>query len=385
MIFHRPVITGYRPTAVPSTPLHKRRACHRVLRSVLPVARSSVVTVEASVRIGAANKTIRRSVISDQPAIALCVECCRAHQATWRAALDNRPHQLQYRSGDHCKPKHSDSVLSVDGYVMYGRDRAGRRGGGVALYVRTSIPSAEWQHPGDDKAFELHWVRVGEVFIAAIYHPPKPIYRTEALLDYIETCVDELNRRFPGAAIVIAGDLNQLPDEDLVERTGLTQIVRQPTRGASVLDRVFVSCPQYNIVRVVRSVVKSDHLVVVAYSEGAPHVQTKTCVQRTFRRKSPTQHALFLRHVSAVDIGDDLPSASTQSEFDNFYNTALGLLGEFYPERTISITSRDPDWVTPEIKAMLRRKNRLMRAGRVEEAGALAYRCLLYTSDAADE
>jgi hypothetical protein len=50
----------------------------------------------------------------------------------------------------------------------------------------------------------------------------------------------------------------------------------------------------------------------------------------------------------------------------------MGLLDEFYPERTITMTSRDPSYVTPEIKAKLRRKNRLMRAGRVEEAGALA-------------
>jgi len=41
---------------------------------------------------------------------------------------------------------------------------------------------------------------------------------------------------------------------------------------------------------------------------------------------------------------------------------------------TITVTSRDPDFVTPDIKAMLRRKNRLMRAGRVEEAGALTER-----------
>ena len=37
------------------------------------------------------------------------------------------------------------------------------------------------------------------------------------------------------------------------------------------------------------------------------------------------------------------------------------------------MTSRDPSYVTPEIKVKLRRKNRLMRAGRVEEAGALAH------------
>jgi len=35
-------------------------------------------------------------------------------------------------------------------------------------------------------------------------------------------------------------------------------------------------------------------------------------------------------------------------------------------------TSRDPHYITPAIKAKLRRKNRLQRAGRVEEADALA-------------
>lgn len=36
--------------------------------------------------------------------------------------------------------------------------------------------------------------------------------------------------------------------------------------------------------------------------------------------------------------------------------------------KKITITSRDPDYMTPELKAKLRRKNKLMRAGRVEEA-----------------
>jgi len=38
------------------------------------------------------------------------------------------------------------------------------------------------------------------------------------------------------------------------------------------------------------------------------------------------------------------------------------------------MTSRDPAYITPQKKAMLRRKNWLMRAGRVEEAGALSAR-----------
>jgi len=50
------------------------------------------------------------------------------------------------------------------------------------------------------------------------------------------------------------------------------------------------------------------------------------------------------------------------------------LLDRFYPERVITVTSTDPPFVTPSIKAMLRRKNRLMRAGRTDEATAMVKR-----------
>jgi len=56
------------------------------------------------------------------------------------------------------------------------------------------------------------------------------------------------------------------------------------------------------------------------------------------------------------------------------YTKVLYLLNRFYPLRTITVTSRDLRYITPEIKAKLRRKNKLMRAGRVEEAVAVAKR-----------
>ena len=50
------------------------------------------------------------------------------------------------------------------------------------------------------------------------------------------------------------------------------------------------------------------------------------------------------------------------------------LLDLFYPEKKITVTTSDPPFVTTFIKALLRRKDRMMRAGRVEEAGALSER-----------
>jgi len=49
-------------------------------------------------------------------------------------------------------------------------------------------------------------------------------------------------------------------------------------------------------------------------------------------------------------------------------------LNQFYPEREITVISSDPRYVTPPVKAVLRRKKRFMRAGRTDEADALSGR-----------
>jgi len=56
------------------------------------------------------------------------------------------------------------------------------------------------------------------------------------------------------------------------------------------------------------------------------------------------------------------------------YSIAYELLNYFYPKHTITITSRDPEYITPAVKSKLRRKNRLMHKGRIEEASALSKR-----------
>ena len=61
-----------------------------------------------------------------------------------------------------------------------------------------------------------------------------------------------------------------------------------------------------------------------------------------------------------------------QEEYHKLYRVMAELLDTYFPERTVTITSADPPYCTPAIKYMLRRKNRLMRSGRVEKAGALA-------------
>ena len=146
----------------------------------------------------------------------------------------------------HFKSKHVDAVMNIPGYILFRRDRQRRRGGSVAIYARSTTQSTVWTYSKDDLKYEVLWVRVAGLFIGALYHPPRPQYSTESLLDYIEACVDELSQQASAAPIVLAGVFNQLSDGQLIEKTGLLQIVRQATRGPDVLDRIFVTSPMYS-------------------------------------------------------------------------------------------------------------------------------------------
>ena len=100
--------------------------------------------------------------------------------------------------------------------------------------------------------------------------------------------------------------------------------------------------------------------------------QIKTFMKRTYRRKTPSQHAVFLWYAADVDINLTLFDIDVHSQCDMFYIIAHQLLDQFYLENTVTVTSCDPPYITGHIKAMLCCKNRLMRKGRVDEASALA-------------
>lgn len=308
------------------------------------------------------------------------------------AAAITKPHAIEHLTADlegykvdiaivtetHLKKKHADNFVDIPGYLMFRRDRVGRRGGGVAIYVNSQMPASVWTAPGDSSDFELLWILVSanvrDVVVGALYHPPKPKYDVTAFLSYIETCVDAVELAFPTASIILAGDFNSLSDDDVVARSTLCSIVDQPTRGMNKLDRIYVSEPSYTSVKVVTPTGKSDHQAVIAYSGKPLKTVNKTREQLTFRRRSPNQHALFLKHLASSDINTFDTNSGVQANFDAFYSTLYSLLNYFYPLRTTTVTSTDPHFITPAVKALLRRKNRLMRAGRLEEAGALANR-----------
>ena len=110
-------------------------------------------------------------------------------------------------------------------------------------------------------------------------------------LSHLNNC----QQHFTGAHIILAGDLNQLSDTEVIVRTGMSSIVMQPTRGNNKLDCVYVSDYDYGGIKVVKSAVTSYHMAIIAYSGEVVKTVGKTRRVCKFHKHTVTQHAHFLQ------------------------------------------------------------------------------------------
>ena len=80
----------------------------------------------------------------------------------------------------------------------------------------------------------------------------------------------------------------------------------------------------------------------------------------------------FLNYLSNYCWDDVVCSDSPEHAFDKFYEIALNMLDSFYPMKSITMSNHDPGFVTPEIKSLLRRRNKLRRTNKMEEVNAIS-------------
>lgn len=142
----------------------------------------------------------------------------------------------------------------MDGYGLIRRDRQGRRGGGVAFYIRKGLDCLELSY-GDEKVV-CPWVRLrgkankGDIVVRLCYRPPN--HDEEA---------DEIFCKQPGEvsrslALLFIRDFNFLDIcwkyntmekkqtrrfLECVDDNFLVQVVREPTRQGIPLDLYFVN------------------------------------------------------------------------------------------------------------------------------------------------
>src|SRR6218665_2523834 len=273
------------------------------------------------------------------------------------------------------KKHHRDEFLPIPGYQLLRRDRVGRIGGGVAIYAAAGYNITICQVANDNRTFELLWVKAvnekGVAIIGALYHPPKPIYLVVDLYDYIERTLDEILSTNVDAEVSLCSDFNALSVSEITLRTGLIPLVTTPTRGEKLLDMIMTTPPQRHNIKVVTPTARTDHKAVLA-SLGVSSAHIKSSQKKVYKRRTPGQHAELLAHLGKFDDSPMMLATDPSKAWDMFYDTINVWLDQHYFLRTVTVTSSKPPYMTPDLKLLLRQKNRLMRRSRLEEASAIS-------------
>ena len=258
-----------------------------------------------------------------------------------------------------------------------------RKGGGLAIYVNVCFDSeilnvnvSAKQHSRD---MEIMWVlcRRSDIsfVVCACYHPPNPKYDAA---DFIRTLSDELEYVFDNQRIdfiVVAGDFNSLDTQFLCHEYGFSQLSNAPTHCNKIIDKFFINRPDLYRCEVTQSLVKTKHKSVIytpthRYNDGA-HRQQRRRKCRVYDLRA--QHIDFLRYTLGTTdwsvIYDMITVDSMYSAFLEIVKSAINLC---IPSKIVSIRESEPYYITPLVKSLLCKRNRLRRKGRHVEANLLA-------------
>jgi len=91
----------------------------------------------------------------------------------------------------------------------------------------------------------------------------------------------------------------------------------------------------------------------------------------SFRRRSASQNYSSLCMLRDTDWSPVTSEHCARLAFDQFYIIIHNILDIAYPMRSVTITSRDPPFLTPNIKYLLCQRNNLIHAGHHERAAAV--------------
>ena len=192
----------------------------------------------------------------------------------------------------------SDAKLGMTGYVMFRKDRLGRRGGGVTLYIKGSIQAYKIKLQKEAECEEAIWCNIvtgnSTLTVGLLYQSPNiSIDENEK----VQNAIKEVSKW----DCIIIGDLNHgriqckslqsTGSEDqkcfnLVQDSFLTQHVFEPTRGENMLDIVLSSQKEFvDNAKICEPLGCSDHNQIYFIIKEKRRTESKNTVQEKISQR----------------------------------------------------------------------------------------------------
>ncbi|CAG4980942.1 unnamed protein product [Colias eurytheme] len=270
------------------------------------------------------------------------------------------------------KPCLPSTAYSLPGFNIIRNDRVGRVGGGVAIYLKSSITysviSASPQ-PTPVDSLEHLFLEITlchqKVLLGALYSPNLSV----DYFSYFDQLLDKFTRSFQH--VILMGDLNTcLIKNDHRSKKLLSTIDcynmnilplnathHFPDCSPSLLDLIIVSSLDYVAIfgQCAAEGFSYHDLIFVSYKIRPPKYKPKVIIQRNFSGmdiESLVEEAKNLNW-SLITNADDI-----DAKINLFNSFLLRLYDKHTPFRPIKLKHLPAPWLTPELKSLINKKNR---------------------------
>ena len=282
-----------------------------------------------------------------------------------------------------CNPNEPDSLYALPKYLLYRRDRRGRCGGGVALYVLESAIAACERLKNVESDNEDLWIKVQlkednrTLTISSMYRPPDSDY-----INFVSSLERSLHKlqRYSTTYLILTGDFNARCSEwlesdktdscgealsELFHTYSLEQIVHFPTnlhcgQLKACIDLIATNATDLQVSSLA-PLGKSDHIVLkgafpAVTVQPAKHLNSRLvwCWKRA--NIQGLQEAIV-----SEKWCDVLECDNVESAWIRWRAKILQLATQFIPRRRVCSSLTPSPWMNGELRRNIQLKHRLYK------------------------
>ena len=269
-----------------------------------------------------------------------------------------------------------DEMLDNHSLGILTRDRGttaanGRRYGGVALVYRlrtTKFTIFPLTNPNEyevlaaiGKVQGVKW----KIFAISCYAPPNMApAMARGLIEFVSDLVCEAKRTYRDCSIMVCGDFNQWPVNEIIEdHPDLLEVDHGPTRGDRSIDRTFVNFGraliEYGTLPPLETEegMVSDHMM--AWGKAIFKTESPETVTYKHRPYTATGAEQFVTEIAGQDWSVVYNGRTPDDKAAAYQEVVEGLMDRCFPVKTVTRRKSDPPWVNEKIRRLCMKRRKI--------------------------
>ena len=177
--------------------------------------------------------------------------------------------------------------------------------------------------------------------------------------DHVITCVDSVIRKHLECGVIITEDFNQINDSFLKTHYMFSQIVKVPTRGQAILDKIWTNMNMvYSKPVTVAELGTSDHNMVLLKPSSKRTLATGNLTRTSVKSMGAKEKETFELALSLIKW-ESLYRLDSCNEKYVYYQTVIDKLIEIcFPSKVVTRHTSEKPWITDGYRLLIRKRQR---------------------------